>query len=256
MHTTRGIDLRALMDGLEAARVDAAKQFGLSVGYIMCFNRNRNAESAMETLEAIRPWRSRILGVGLDNNEVLGFPAKFQAVFARARALGLHVTSHCDVNQPTSLAHIRGCLDLLQVERIDHGLNVLDDPALVAEAKTRGTGFTACPTLLYTEIPGRMEARSASIRHMLDDGLLVTVNSDDPGIMRSFYVSDLYVKVEEAAKLSRQQLVTLARNSFILSWVPAAEKQADLDTLNQFVERHPTDSWAKPTGLGRREAGD
>jgi adenosine deaminase len=242
MHTTRGIALRTVLDGLAAARADAARQFGLSVGYIMCFNRNRTAESALATLEAVRPWQDRILGVGLDNNEELGFPAKFQAVFARARALGLHVTSHCDVNQPTSVAHIRGCLDLLQVERIDHGLNVLDDPALVAEAKARGTGFTACPTLLYTEIPGRLEARSASIRRMLDAGLLVTVNSDDPGIMRGFYVSDLYVKVQEAGKLSREQLITLARNSFLLSWIPPAERQADLDVLDAYVARHPADS--------------
>jgi len=239
MHTTLGIPLATVFEGLEAARTEAERRYGLSIGYIMCFNRNRTAASAMEILEASRPWMGRLLGVGLDNNEERDFPAKFQAVFARAGELGLHRTSHCDVNQPNSVAHIWGCLRLLGVERIDHGVNVLDDPALVTAVRDRKIGLTVCPTLLYTEIPGRLEFRAKAIKRMLDLGLLVTVNSDDPGMMRSLYVSDLYVKAQAAAALTREEVVTIARNSFLISWIPETERQADLLALADYVASHP-----------------
>ena len=239
MHTTRGIAIETVLGGLEDARTEAVARYPISIGYILCFNRNRSAQSAMDTLESVGPRRGHIVGIGLDNNEEHGFPAKFQAVFERAAAMGLHRTSHCDVNQPYSVEHLRGCLHLLGVERLDHATNVLDDPALVAEVGQRGIGLTVCPTLLYSDIPGRLEARSKAIKRMLDLGLRVTVNSDDPGLMRSLYVSDLMGKVAQTAALSRGEVVTLARNSFVVSWIPEAERRADLAALDAYVASHP-----------------
>jgi adenosine deaminase len=239
MHLARGISFSTVMNGLDSARTEAEGRLGMTVGYIMCFNRNRSAASAMEILEASKPWLGRIQGIGLDNNEEAGFPEKFQAVFARAGQLGLRKTAHCDVNQAHSVDHIRGCLELLGVERIDHGVNVLDDPRLIEVVRARRIGLTVCPTLLYTEIPGRLEFRAKAIKRMLDLGLLATVNSDDPGIMRSLYVSDLMVKVQAAAQLSRDEVVTLARNSFLISWIPDSERKRDLKMLDDYVASHP-----------------
>jgi adenosine deaminase len=239
MHTTRGIPFSTVMEGIDSARSEAEGRLGMTIGYIMCFNRNRTAASAMEILEASKPWLPRILGIGLDNNEEAGFPEKFKGIFARAGQLGLHRTAHCDVNQAHSVDHIWGCLQLLGVERIDHGVNVLDDPRLIETVKARRIGLTVCPTLLYTEIPGRLEFRAKAIKRMLDLGLLVTVNSDDPGIMRGLYVSDLMAKVQVAAQLSRDDVVALARNSFLISWIPDSERKLDLRMLDDYVASHP-----------------
>ena len=239
MHTTRGIPLGVVMAGLVSARTEAEARFGMTIGYIVCFNRNRSAASARDILEAIAPWRPAVVGVGLDNNEEAGFPEKFEAVFARAETLGFHRTAHCDVNQPHSVAHLHGCIERLGVERIDHGVNVLDDPSLIAAVRSRHIGLTVCPTLLYTEIPGRLEFRANAIRRMLDLGLLVTVNSDDPGIMRGLYLSDLMGGVQAAAHLSRSQVVTLARNSFLISWIPETERARDLKLVEAYASTHP-----------------
>lgn len=239
MHTTRGIAFSTVMGGLNAARSEAQERLGMTIGYIMCFNRNRSAASAMEILEASRPCLHDLVGIGLDNNEEAGFPGKFEAVYSRAAQLGLRRTAHCDVNQPHSVEHLWGCIDRLGVERIDHGTNVLDDPRLVETVKSKKIGLTVCPTLLYTEIPGRLELRSKAIKRMLDLGLLVTVNSDDPGIMRGLYVADLMEKAQAAAHLSRDEVVTLSRNSFVISWIPEAERSRDLKLLDDYVASHP-----------------
>jgi adenosine deaminase len=238
-HLERGLTLATIFAGLEAARTEAARTLGLHVEYIMCFNRNRSAESAMAVLEASQPWRGRYIGIGLDNPEETNFPAKFAAVYARARALGLHLTSHCDVDQPNSRAHIRGCLETLRVERIDHGVNVLDDPGLVAAVRDRHIGLTVCPTLLYTTIPGRMEKRGAAIRRMLELGLLATVNSDDPGIMRGLLPGDLLWKLHQSVGLTRGEVAQLARNSFQVAWLGEPERAADLAAVQEAVDRQP-----------------
>jgi len=238
-HLERGLTLATIFAGLDSARTEAAQRLGLHAEYIMCFNRNRSAESAMAVLEASQPWRGRYIGIGLDNPEETNFPAKFAAVYARARTLGLHLTSHCDVDQPNTLAHIRGCLDTLRVERIDHGVNVLDAPDLIAAVRDRHVGLTVCPTLLYTEIPGRMEKRGAAIRRMLELGLLATVNADDPGIMRGLLPGDLLWKLHETVGLSRAEVTQLARNSFQVAWLAEPERSADLAAVQAVVARQP-----------------
>jgi adenine deaminase len=232
LHVERGVPLAALWNGLADARDRAREELGLSAGFILSFLRDRPANAAAKVLEDSRPWFGLIVGVGLDNPEVSNFPEKFVAVYQRAAALGLHRTTHCDVDQPNTVEHHWGAIRLLGVERIDHGLNVLDDPALVAEVRARGIALTAAPTLYYREIPGRMERRAGAIRDLLAAGLLVSVNSDDPGLKRSLYVADLMQRVAQTAGLSRADLVQLARNSFQSAWLEPAERARYLAMLD------------------------
>ena len=235
LHLERGVKLKTLYAGLERARRDAREQLGLEAHYILCFLRDRPAESAAKVLEQSRPWLAQIIGVGLDNPEVENFPAKFQAVFARAKELGLHRTSHCDVGQPNTVEHHWGVIELLDVERIDHGLNVLDDPELIEIVQDKRIGLTAAPTLFYRDIPGRMEYRAGAIRKMLDIELLVSVNSDDPGMKRSLYVGDLMLRVQQTTNMSRDQVVQLAKNSFLIAWINPEERSRYLASIDAYV---------------------
>jgi adenosine deaminase len=236
LHLERGVTLKAMYSGLERARREAQEQLGLEVHYILCFLRDRPADDAAKVLEESRPWLTQLIGVGLDNPEVEDFPAKFQSVFARAKELGLHRTSHCDVGQPNTVAHHWGVISLLDVERIDHGLNVLDDPKLIETVRDRGIGLTGAPTLFYRDIPGRMEYRAGAIRKLLDLGLLVTVNSDDPGMKRSLYIGDLMLRVQQTTNMSREQVVQLAKNSFLIAWITAKERNRYLASIEAYVK--------------------
>lgn len=237
MHTIRGISLDTVMQGLLRAREEANTSLGLTLNFIACFNRDRSAESA-EHLEELVRWQDVILGIGLDNPEEIDFPKKFAPVYARARELGFRLTTHCDVNVPNTLAHHWDAIELMQVERIDHGLNVIDDPALLNEVRRRGIGLTACPTLLYLDIPGRMEGRAGAIKTLLEAGVQVCVNSDDPGMMRSLYVGDLLALTVEAADLSREQTLELARNSFRIAWISEDDRQRYIREVDDFAELH------------------
>jgi adenosine deaminase len=241
MHTTRGVALSTVMNGLTRAIEDAARELEVEVALIACFNRDRSAESAMELLPALAAWWPTILGVGLDNPEEIGFPAKFAAVFEEAARLGFRLTSHCDVGVPNTLAHHWDAIRVLEVERIDHGLGTSEDPELLALVKERGIGLTACPTLFHREIPGRMEYRSRAIKQLLEAGVLICVNSDDPGLQRELYVGDLYVLTTEAAGLSRAHALQLAANSFKMSWTTEENQRRYLALLEEFASANPVE---------------
>lgn len=238
LHLERGLKLADIFAGLEAGRV-AAAEAGVEVHFIMCFLRDRPVESALQVLEASLPWRDRFIGVGLDNPEVKDFPQKFLPVYTRAKELGLHLTSHCDVGQVNTVAHHWAALNVLGVERIDHGLNVLDDPALIEAVRSRHIGLTAVPSLFYRDIPGRMEYRAAAVKKLLELGLLVSVNSDDPGMKRGLYVGDLMLRVDQTVGLTREQFVTLARNSFRISWMPPEQRVKWLAAIDAYVAETP-----------------
>ncbi|WHO37753.1 adenosine deaminase [Sphingobium sp. AP49] len=250
LHQARGVSLATLYGGLARAREDASRELGLDARFILSFLRDRPADQAAQVLEESRPWLgSLIIGVGLDNPEVDDFPAKFQAVYARARELGLHLTSHCDVDQPNTVAHHWSVIKLLGVERIDHGLNVLNDPALVEEVRRRKIGLTGAATLFYADIPGRMEYRAGAIARLLDKGLLVTVNSDDPGMKRSLYVGDLMLRVQQTTGMDRAHLAQLARNSFAISWIEPAQRRAYALRLKRYLRQSDLDLAKRPAGV-------
>ena len=184
----------------------------------------------MATLLASLPYRDHIVGVGLDSDEKGNPPAKFAAVFARARQEGYRLTMHCDVDQQDSTEHIRQCLELIGVERIDHGVNALEDAALVEAIRQRGLGLTVCP-ISNRYVTGSLKAEA--VRRMLDLGLRVTINSDDPAYFPG-YVQENLVAIAEALDLSREELVQLQRNAFEVSWLPREARDAYLAELEVY----------------------
>ncbi len=197
----------------------------------MCFLRDHSAESAARTLEASLPFQDWIIGVGLDSDERGNPPEKFAALFAHARELGYKLTMHCDIDQVGSIDNIRTVLQEIRTDRIDHGTNVVEDPSLVDELRARGIGLTCCP------ISNRFvtdDMKAAEIAQLLRSGVRVTVNSDDPAYFGG-YVVDNYLAVAEQARLSSDDVVTLAENSFAISWVDDDRRAGYLDEVARYV---------------------
>ncbi len=177
------------------------------------------------------PFRDKILGVGLDSDERDNPPQKFADVFARARELGYRLTMHCDIDQVGSIDNIRTVLDEIGVDRVDHGTNVVEDPALVDVVRERGLGLTTCP-ISNSFVTDDMKA--TEIAGLLRSGVRVTVNSDDPAYFGG-YVAENYVALAEAAGLTTEEVVQLARNSFEASWLGDSQRAAYLAEIDRYV---------------------
>lgn len=226
-HTERGVAFETALDGIERALRDGEARLGVSYRLIMCFLRHLSEDDAFATLEQARPHLDRIDGVGLDSSELGHPPAKFAKVFAAARELGLHVTAHAGEEGPPEYVH--EALDLLKVERIDHGNRALEDPALVHHLARDQMTLTVCPlSNLRLCVIKRIE--DSPVRRMLDLGLKATINSDDPAYFGG-YINDNFRAVAEALDLSAEQIVTLARNSFTGSFLPSAEQERHLAAI-------------------------
>jgi adenine deaminase len=232
-HTSRGIAFETVIGGLHRARLDAQAQFGLRVQLIMCFLRDMPEQSAMAILEQSLPHRDKIIGVGLDSDERDNPPVKFAPVFERARAEGYRLTMHCDVDQADSVGHIWQCLDDIGVERIDHGVNCLEDDALVARLARDGIGLTVCPVSNRWVTDG---LKAGELKTMLDRSLRATVNSDDPAYFGA-YVNQNLAAVQEAVGLTAAELAQLTRNSFEIAWITPADRAHYLAELDAYVLR-------------------
>ena len=229
-HTSRGIAFESVVEGIRNAQHDAEQSLGLRTQLIMCFLRDQSQESALTTLEQSLPYKEGIVGVGLDSDEKDNPPRKFADVFARARGEGFRLTMHCDVDQADSVEHIRQCLDEIGVERIDHGVNAVEDDAVLAEIKRRGLGLTVCPISNGYVTDG---LKAAEIKTMLDAGVRVTVNSDDPAYFPG-YMNENLLAVQGAVGLTRDELAQLARNAFSVAWLPQDEKDGYLAALEVY----------------------
>jgi adenosine deaminase len=232
-HTARGVAFDTVIRGIHRAQVQAAAQLGVETQLIMCFLRDMSAESAMQTLQQSLPYRDWLVGVGLDSDEKNNPPIKFAAVFAAARAQGLKLTMHCDVNQENTLRHIGQVLHDIRVDRIDHGVNSLEDMGLCAEIRDRRIGLTVCP------ISNRFVVQTLTakeIRRMLELDMLATVNSDDPAYFRG-YLNENLVALHEQGGLSTAEIVRLVRNAFEVSWIDAARRAALLLRLDRYLEQ-------------------
>ena len=221
-HTGRGVPFATVMDGITSALDETEARLGLSSRLIMCFLRHLDEAEAFDTLDAALPFLDRIAGVGLDSSERGHPPRKFREVFRRARAAGLSAVAHAGEEGPPE--YVREALELLDVVRIDHGNAAVEDDDLVAELVRRRTPLTVCP-LSNVRLRVVSGMRDHPLGRMLDLGLLVTVNSDDPAYFGG-YVNDNYIAVAEAVGLDREDLVRLARNSFEASWLDAPRKSA------------------------------
>ena len=230
-HTTRGIPFETVISGFRHAQQNAAAELGLHTQLIMCFLRDLTADSAMETLAQSLPYRDGIVGVGLDSDEKGNPPVKFKAVFDRARSEGYRLTMHCDVDQEDSVAHIWQCLDDIGVERIDHGVNCLDDDALVARLRSSGVGLTVCP-ISNSYVSDGLKAHE--IKVMVDRSLRVTVNSDDPAYFPG-YIGENLAAVTQAVNLTKPELVQIERNAFTIAWITDEERAAYLGDLDAYA---------------------
>jgi adenosine deaminase len=230
-HTSRGVAFDTIIDGLQRARREAEASLGIRSELIMCFLRDMSAESALETLEQSLPHKDGIIGVGLDSDERGNPPTKFKEVFARARDAGYRLTMHCDVDQENSVDHIWQCLNEIGVERIDHGVNALEDDALIEEIKSRGLGLTVCPISNGYVTDG---LKSDEVKRMLDRGVRVTINSDDPAYFLA-YVNENLIALHEAANLTRDEMVQLAKNGFTISWLPEDEKERHVRAVEAYA---------------------
>ncbi len=230
-HTSRGVDFETVINGIKQAQADAQKNLGVESNLIMCFLRDMSAESAMEHLEMSLPFKHGIIGVGLDSDEKDNPPAKFSEVFERARAEGYKLTMHCDVNQKDILEHIRECLELIDVDRIDHGVNCLEDEALVKEIVKRGLGLTVCPVSNRFVV---QSLTSSEIRTMLAKGIKATINSDDPAYFRA-YMNDNFIALAEEGNFSKAEIIQLSQNAFDIAWLSEDRRQHYLEQLHRFA---------------------
>ncbi|KQT14344.1 adenosine deaminase [Ramlibacter sp. Leaf400] len=228
-HTARGVAMETVIAGLHRACVKAATDLGVSASLILCFLRHLSEEEAFETLEQALPWRDRFIGVGLDSSEVGHPPEKFARVFARCRELGLHLVAHAGEEGPP--AYVWTALDLLKVERVDHGVQSSKDPQLMRRLAQDRIPLTVCP-LSNLKLCVFPRLQDHNLRELLDAGLMATVNSDDPAYFGG-YVNDNFLQTFEATGLSAQQAWTLANNSFEASFIGAGEKRKYRDRLDE-----------------------
>ena len=230
-HTSRGIPLRVVMEGLFAGMDEAAATLGVSSKLILCFLRHLDEEAAFATLEEAQPWLDRIVGVGLDSSELGHPPSKFARVFARAADMGLRRVAHAGEEGPPE--YVLEALDLLQIERLDHGNRALEDAALTARLARTSMTLTVCP-LSNLKLCVVKDLASHPIHHMLRSGLRATINSDDPAYFGG-YVNDNYRAV--ANLLGRDGLAAAARNSFLGSFLDEAPLRAHLAALDSYLQR-------------------
>ncbi|WP_369149320.1 adenosine deaminase [Streptomyces sp. R44] len=220
-HIARGVPIGTVIEGLGASLDRSEERYGISTRLILCFLRDESAESALATLDAAKPYLHRITGVGLDSAEVGHPPAKFREVYEEAARLGLRRVAHAGEEGPA--AYVREALDVLGVERIDHGLRCMEDPELVDRLARERVPLTLCP-LSNVRLRVIDTLADHPLRTMMTAGLLVTVNSDDPAYFGG-YVGDNFDGVREALDLTEDQLRELARNSFEASFLEDDEER-------------------------------
>ncbi len=231
-HTERGIPIATVFEGIGSALLRGEAELGITSRLILCFLRHLDEASAFATLEAALPFLDRIAGVGLDSSEVGHPPSGFQRVFDRAAELGLKRVAHAGEEGPPG--YVREALEGLQVDRIDHGNRSLEDAALVEELARAGTPLTVCP-LSNFRLAVVKDLADHPIRRMLENGLCATVNSDDPAYFGG-YVNDNFRALIDAIDLTREEILTLVRNSFEASFLPEVERAVHLAA----VDRHAT----------------
>ena len=232
-HTARGVAMGAVIEGLSRACADAQSQLGISADLILCFLRHLSEQEALETLEEALPWREHFIGVGLDSSEVGHPPEKFARAFARAREQGLHVVAHAGEEGPP--AYVWSALDVLKVERIDHGVQSIHDAALMQRLVDTQMPLTVCP-LSNLKLCVFKDLADHNLGKMLDAGVRVTLNSDDPAYFGG-YLLENYLQTFAALHLGAPQAYRLAANSIEASFASEQDKHRWMHELKQVFER-------------------
>ena len=220
-HTERGVPIGTVIGGLRRACDQAQQRFGLSARLILCFLRHLSEDAAFETLEQALPHREHFIGVGLDSSEKGHPPEKFARVFARCRELGFHLVAHAGEEGPP--AYIESALDVLGVERIDHGVRCVESPALVQRLARQRTPLTVCP-LSNVKLRVFDTMAQHNLPQLLEAGLCATINSDDPAYFGGYLQANFDATFAALPALDARHAVQLARNSFEASFAPEADK--------------------------------
>ena len=227
-HTDRGIAFKTVIDGLQRACDDAQSKLGITSHLIMCFLRHLSEEAAFETLEQALPYKDQIIGIGLDSSEVGHPPSKFERVFAKAREHGFLIVAHAGEEGPPE--YVWEALDLLKVNRIDHGVRSEEDEALTQRLIAEKMPLTVCP-LSNLKLCVVDDMKQHNIRRLLQQGVHVTVNSDDPSYFGG-YMNDNFIAIAEALDLTDSELKQLAINSFEASFISNEQKQVWKDKIS------------------------
>jgi len=230
-HTDRGISFDVVMEGLLAGMAEAETKHGITSKLILCFLRHLDEDAAFATLEQARPWLAQIAAVGLDSSELGHPPSKFARVFAAAKALGLKLVAHAGEEGPPEYVH--EALDLLHIDRLDHGNRSLEDRALTDRLVAGQMTLTVCP-LSNVKLCNVASMAAHPIDRMLELGLRATINSDDPAYFGG-YINDNYRAAAAGRGLGREELAILARNSFLGSFLSDEEKAAHVARVDAYA---------------------
>jgi adenosine deaminase len=232
-HTDRGLPFGVAADGLLAGMKTAETELGVSSKLILCFLRHLDEAAAIDTLHAAEPWLDRIAGVGLDSSEVGHPPSKFRHVFERAGQMGLKRVAHAGEEGPP--AYVWEALDVLHIDRMDHGNRSMEDPRLIERLADERMTLTVCP-LSNLKLCVVKDLKDHPVPEMLRRGLHVTLNSDDPAYFGG-YVNENYRQLAGAAGLTREQITLMARNSFEGSFLSTADKAARIAEVDAYAAR-------------------
>ncbi|MEZ4364061.1 MAG: adenosine deaminase [Kofleriaceae bacterium] len=230
-HTSRGVPIGEVIGGLRDAMSDAERRYGITSELILCFLRHLSEDAALATLESAIPYRSELAGVGLDSGERGNPPEKFVHVFARAKSLGFRLVAHAGEEGPA--AYIRDALDLLQVERIDHGVRCEEDPALVERLIRDRTPLTVCP-LSNVKLRVFDKLADHNLARLLERGVNITIHSDDPAYFGG-YLGENFRACAAELGLGARQLTELCENAIRAAFIPATEKASHLARLRRAV---------------------
>lgn len=231
-HTDRGIPFDNVFKGIYRALEDGKSKLGISYRLIMSFLRHLDEEAAFKTLAEALPYKDLILGVGLDSSELGNPPSKFERVFKKAIELGFRTFAHAGEEGPSE--YVREAIDLLKIERLDHGNRSLDDENLVKELVESKMALTVCP-LSNLKLCVVKDLKKHPIKKMLDIGLKATVNSDDPAYFGG-YMNENFIAIAEPLNLSKKELITLSKNAFVASYLQEHEKESYLKELDKYLE--------------------
>ncbi|MFH1234504.1 MAG: adenosine deaminase [Candidatus Diapherotrites archaeon] len=231
-HTARGVPFQAIIEGIHEGRIKALKRFSISSKIIMCFLRHLPESEAEKTLREAVPYRKWIEAVGLDSSESGNPPSKFTHVFSQARKAGFRAVAHAGEEGPA--AYVSQAVSRLKVSRIDHGNHALDNPKLVGILARKHLPLTVCPISNW-KLRVVKDLRRHPLRKMMDAGLLVTINSDDPAYFGG-YLGENYQAMKDALGLSKEELIQLAKNSFEASFLPRSRKKYFMRLIDSYAE--------------------
>jgi len=238
-HTSRGIAFDEMFSGIDEGRREAEIDFGVTVNLIMCINRERSVESAFEMLDQAHTVREKIIGLGLDSGPEYGNPPiKFREVYARARDEGYFLTGHHDVDVQDSVKHIWQSLEVIGMDRIDHGLNSAEDASLVAELVRRGTCLTGSPVKRVSDpAPQDVDLITALDK----SGVCVSLNSDDPAEFESGYLTNMLILFQEESGYTKEDMTRLVLNAFNAVWLTGVKKSHLVSELKQYAVANGVD---------------